>query len=145
MARMLSDKLKDNANLRMSNTLELKDFKLDILGTLGEIKFLMLQRESREVDSDTGELLGEIKDRRYMLVSMQQGTDFVVIIPPKIPLKEFNGGVDVKLINPKIESYAVDRYTTGFRVLADDIVLLGADNKEQKDKNIQQPQNQDKK
>ncbi|MCP0887348.1 YdcP family protein [Ligilactobacillus sp. WILCCON 0076] len=111
----------------MAKILKLRNgIVIDEEKSLGKLKFLDKKAPSLVLGED-GEPTGEIKDRRYDILSKLQHDSFTVILPAETEEKNFPFNSTVKLINPVVENYAIPngRYVdSGIRVTADDIVLV---------------------
>lgn len=105
--------------------------------TFGIIKFSDLRREQKIIDSETGEVTEEVKERTYDLKSSAQGCMIQVSIPASAGIKKFEYNSEVELINPIADTVSSANYRgadVNWYIKADDIVLV-KNNKS----NIQKP------
>lgn len=99
---------------------------LDEEGTFGLLKFSAMRREVRERNED-GTVSANVTGRTYDLRSKVQGMMIQVTIPAEVPVKEFEYGSEVCLVDPTVDTVAMRTYgrnaEVGWYIKADDIVL----------------------
>lgn len=115
--------------MKRGNEMKLaQDIVVNTNETFGTLKF-MTKKSERKVQEGR-ELTEEIQDRRYDVRSSKQRGVISIILPGDVAEKDFEFYEKVKLVNPRFDPYciAVDFRTldSGIRILADDIVSVGA-------------------
>lgn len=125
--RTFMDSIKKQANaVDFTNYLNVRDYPIDYDATFGVLHFGGFRNQTY-VRTFEGELTTEVESQRFSLYSDLTQDDFTVVVKGARDY-QFTPGQEVEMLNPVIESYAIDRDTFGFRVVCDDIVEKGKGN-----------------
>lgn len=99
---------------------------IDKEATFGRLRFSALRREVKERNED-GTVSTNVTGRTYDLRSRAQGMMIQVTVPAEVPVKDYEYGAEVELIEPVVDTVATHTFRrnadVGWYIRAKDIVL----------------------